>query len=249
MTELAQSPVAGDRTCTSMQARTCVLRLVALHCDDAAASASFSRSLSAEGIQVAVIDRARSMEFQAALLLVTRSLADQLAQLRELRHQWPTLPLLVVCPGVRELDQVLALEMGADDVLDAEWSAAVVAARLRAHWRRAARSGAALPQQDELRFGSLYLQLRTRRVTRDDHPISLTEGEFEVLWMLACHAGSALSRREILQRVRGLDDCPTDRSIDSRIYRIRHKLGDSDPTRPCIRTVRNRGYLFSAVGW
>ena len=60
----------------------------------------------------------------------------------------------------------------------------------------------------------------------EDRELPLSEGEFEVLWLLASHAGRALSRREILQRVRGLDDHPTDRSIDSRVYRIRAKLGD-----------------------
>jgi len=222
-----------------------VQRRVALHADDASASNALADALAAEGVQVMT----DLPEPQAVLMLVTRGLAEQLATLRELRQQWPVLPLLVACRGLRELDQVLALEMGADDVLDANWSAAVVAARLRAQWRRAARNGAPALMHDELSFGALRLQLRERLVTRNDLPIPLTEGEFEVLWLLACHAGSALSRRDILRRVRGLDDSPLDRSIDSRVYRIRHKLGDSDPARPCIRTVRNRGYLFSPVGW
>jgi two-component system, OmpR family, response regulator RstA len=222
---------------------------VALFSDDAPAATAWGQALGVEGVQAVAGERDAPADVQALLLLVTHGLADQLARLRELRRQAALLPLLVACRGLRELDQVLALEMGADDVLDADWSAPVVAARLRAQWRRAAQAGAAPTADDELAFGGLHLQLRARRVTRDARAVPLTEGEFEVLWLLASHAGSALSRREILRRVRGLDDSPTDRSIDSRVYRIRHKLGDSDPTCPCIRTVRNRGYLFSPVGW
>mgnify|MGYP003891888327 CR=1 FL=1 len=54
--------------------------------------------------------------------------------------------------------------------------------------------------------------------------VTVTEGEFAVLWLLASHAGNTLPRREILRHVRGLDDHPMDRSIDSRIYRIRAKF-------------------------
>jgi DNA-binding response OmpR family regulator len=222
---------------------------VALFSDDAPAAAAWGAMLGAENVHAVVGARDAPTDVQALLLLVTRSLAEQLSRLRELRQHAPLLPLLVACRALRELDQVLALEMGADDVLDADWSAPVVAARLRAQWRHAARTGAAPAGSDELAFGGLRLRLRERRVTRDERAVPLTEGEFEVLWLLASHAGSALSRRDILRRVRGLDDHPLDRSIDSRVYRIRHKLGDSDPTRPCIRTVRNRGYLFSPVGW
>ena len=79
--------------------------------------------------------------------------------------------------------------------------------------------------------------------------VPLSEGEFEVLWLLATHAGQTLSRRELLRRVRGLDDHPMDRSIDNRVYRIRAKLGDEVQPAQRIRTVRNRGYVFCPTGW
>ena len=93
------------------------------------------------------------------------------------------------------------------------------------------------------------LALDSRLVTLAGRAVPLTEGEFEVLWLLASHAGKTLSRHDILKRVRGLDDHPTDRSIDSRVYRIRAKLGDRDRAAPRIRTVRHHGYLFSTADW
>lgn len=225
-------------------------RRVLLVGDDEALLAALQPALADEGLEVrplAAPDQGREGgSAHALLLIVAHGLAPQLGRLREWRRWAPTLPLVVSCRGLRELDQVLALETGADDVVDAAWSAAVIAARLRALWRRPRVATPALAASDELRFGSLRLLRSERRVLQADQVVPLTEGEFEVLWLLASHAGQALSRRDILKRVRGLDEEPLDRSIDSRVYRIRAKLGET-PVQHRIRTVRNRGYLFSAV--
>lgn len=225
------------------------VRCIALWSDDAAALPAWREALRGEGLH-AVDLNATHAEPEAIVLRLTHGLSEQLARLRDLRQQAPFAPLLVACGPLRDLDQVLALEMGADDVLDAGWGAAVLAARLRSLWRRTARAqGALASSADALRFGSLLIRLREREVVHAGQRVPLTEGEFEVLWLLASHAGAALSRRDILRRVRGLDDQPQDRSIDSRVYRIRAKLADTDSAHQRIRTVRNRGYLFSPAGW
>jgi DNA-binding response OmpR family regulator len=217
---------------------------VALHGDDSACALAWCEALRAEGIDIGA---ARADVPPRALVLYgEQRLPEQLAALRELRAREPALPLLVVCPGLRELDQILALEMGADDAIDACTGAAVVAARLRALWRR---GPDALMAADRLHFGRLSLWLRERRVQLGERPIALTECEFEVLWLLALQAGRAISRTELLERLRGLPYQRIDRSIDSRIYRIRAKLGDAAGTAQRIRTVRNCGYLFSPERW
>jgi two-component system, OmpR family, response regulator RstA len=231
-----------------------VLRCVGLWSDDPDALPGWRAALADEGLATALFDeRGAALDARckpdALVLRVTRSLSEHLARLRELRAQWPLIPVVVACRSQRELDHILALEMGADDVLDCECSAPVVAARLRALWRTATLAANAMPSVDELRFGSLLIQLRERRVTHQERVLALTEGEFEVLWLLASHPGSVLARRDILRQVRGLDDHLLDRSIDSRVYRIRAKLGDTGAAQSRIRTVRNRGYLFSPVGW
>ena len=79
--------------------------------------------------------------------------------------------------------------------------------------------------------------------------VPLTEGEFEVLWLLASQAGQPVSRADLLRRLRGLPYQRIDRSIDCRVYRIRGKLGDADGLSQHIRTVRNCGYLFVPSAW
>jgi len=219
------------------------LRRVAVHCTESGAAAAWCDALRSEGI-AADADRADGVAHARVLYCAPR-VAEHLGLLREWRARDALLPLVVVCPALRELDQVLALEMGADDAIDARTGAALVAARLRALWRRARGAPAAAPHQ--LAFGRLSLHLRERRVQLGASRIELTECEFEVLWLLALQAGRAVSRAELLKRLRGLPYQRIDRSIDCRVYRLRAKLGDVAAQR--IRTVRNCGYLFSPTRW
>lgn len=214
--------------------------------DDESAALGWCHALRAEGLAVE-LGAEPAVAAQALVLHCTQRLPERLGTLRELRAAEPLCPLLVVCQSLRELDQVLALEMGADDAVDARTSAPVVAARLRALWRRA--SPPADGTRDRLDFGRLSLRLRERSVRLGGERIGLTECEFEVLWLLAAQAGHAVSRAELLERLRGLPYQRIDRSIDCRVYRIRAKLRDASGPAQHIRTVRNCGYLFSPARW
>jgi DNA-binding response OmpR family regulator len=226
---------------------TAALPRVAVH--GGAGAAAWCEALGAEGL--AVEPEGPPQEAQAVVLFCAQRVANHLSVVRQMRERWPKQALLVVCPELRELEQVLALEMGADDVIDAGVGAAVVAARLRSLWRRC--GGGVDTAPEHLFFGRLSLHLRERRVQLGAERIALTECEFEVLWLLATQAGRAVSRTELLDRLRGLPYQRIDRSIDCRIYRLRAKLEQADGkagnSTQHIRTVRNCGYLFSPAPW
>jgi two-component system, OmpR family, response regulator RstA len=231
--------------------------LVWVAADDAPAARRWCEALEAEGLRAhtralggneADGDEADGGDGAQALVLhCSQRLPERLGRLRELRAWDGQRPLMVVAAELRDIDQVLALEMGADDVIDARVSAPVVAARLRALWRRGAGPAASTP--DHLAFGRLSLHLRERRVQLGAERVEMTECEFEVLWLLALNAGRAVSRAEMLERLRGLPYQRIDRSIDCRVYRIRAKLRDGEGATQHIRTVRNCGYLFSPARW
>jgi two-component system response regulator ParR len=229
-------------------------RSVQVLCDDTAAAAPWVGALVAEGLSArcAALDgatRGSDAAPDAWVLHLTRGLPAQLARLRELRGAAPQTPLLTVCQGLRDLDHVLALEMGADDVLDAALGAPVVAARLRALWRRCRERPEQVEQPEQLCFGNLQLLRRERRAVLRQRAMPLTEGEFELLWLLALRAGHVVQRTDLVPHLRGLEYQRADRSIDCCVYRLRAKLGDADPVARRIRTVRNRGYLFSPLAW
>ena len=101
----------------------------------------------------------------------------------------------------------------------------------------------------QLAFGSFRISQATRSAHLGAEAIDLTTAEFDLLWLLARHAGSILSRDDLLQQLRGIGFDGLDRSIDARISRLRRKLGD-DPENPTrIKTVRGKGYLFSRHDW
>jgi DNA-binding response OmpR family regulator len=230
-------------------------RCIEVLCDDPAAAVAWQRSLVAEGLDVRLRALAGALGAEGGLaaadarvLYFARAATERLGLVRIWRAADPVRPLVTVCHALRDLDHVLALELGADDVLDAGLAPPVAAARLRALWRREqARQPAAEPEQ--LRFGALSVSLPQRAVRIGEQRVDLTEAEFEVLWLLATRAGRPVPRAELLKRTRGLDYDRRDRSIDCRVYRIRHKLGDTRGDQQRIRTVRNCGYLLSPTGW
>ncbi|MCK0713534.1 response regulator [Chromohalobacter sarecensis] len=167
---------------------------------------------------------------------------DGLSICRRVRGQYAG-PILMLTARTDDMDQVLGLEMGADDYVPKPVQPRVLLARMRALLRRAdaldAASGAT-----RLNFGDLLIDSATREAWLNDERIDLTSAEFDLLWLLAGNAGHVLTREEIFSQLRGIKYDGQDRSIDVRVSRIRPKIGD-DPNQPHrIKTVRSKGYLF-----
>lgn len=245
---------SAQQSVSSLRYQVVEARSVAFWSDDLSVASALSQSLESENIRLQVLatsslraddDSQVLGRYSAHLLHMQSSVAGQLHRLRELRRQVPLSPLLVLCEGMRDLDQVLVLEMGADDVVSADAAPHLLAARLRASWRRLAGEVRDGETTNELHFSGLTLHLSSRSVRHGDAQVLLTDGEFDVLWLLASRAGTPVSRQELLQRIRGLDFEPFDRSIDSRICRIREKMRAVGIADQRIRTVRGRGYVFA----
>lgn len=168
--------------------------------------------------------------------------SDGLTVCREVRQHYHN-PILMLTARTDDMDQVLGLEMGADDYVAKPVQPRVLLARIRALLRRSD-----IVPVDEvaqrLEFGDLVIDNGGRSVTLNDELIDFTSAEYDLLWLLASNAGRILSREDIFERLRGIEYDGQDRSIDVRISRIRPKIGD-DPENPKrIKTVRSKGYLF-----
>lgn len=145
-----------------------------------------------------------------------------------------------------ELDQVLGLDMGADDYLLKSMSDRLMLARVSALLRRVVKPNEPEPTDDDnrLTFGDLVIDHHMREAFLKGHLVDLTSAEFDLLWLLASHAGEVLSREAIFRELRGIEYDGQDRSVDVRVSRIRPKVGD-DPIHPRrIKTIRSKGYLF-----
>ena len=145
-------------------------------------------------------------------------------------------------------DQVLGLEMGADDYVTKPCDPRVLLARVRTLLRR---SSLAEPHvaSDRILMGNLCIDLSERTVTWRGDIIELSSGEYNLLVVLARHAGEVLSRDQILQRLRGIEFNGTDRSVDVAISKLRRKFDDDAGEARKIKTVWGKGYLFSRSEW
>ncbi len=172
--------------------------------------------------------------------------SDGLTVCREVRPYFNN-PILMLTARTDDMDQVLGLEMGADDYVAKPAQPRVLLARIRALLRRTESAMAEeIPQR--LEFGELIIDNGGRSVSVNGKFVDFTSAEYDLLWLLASNAGKILSREDIFERLRGIEYDGQDRSIDVRISRIRPKIGD-DPENPKrIKTVRSKGYLFVKEG-
>ena len=168
--------------------------------------------------------------------------ADGLTICREVRPHYHQ-PILMLTARTEDMDQVLGLEMGADDYVAKPVQPRVLLARIRALLRRTDKT----PEDEvaqRIEFDDLVIDNGGRSVTLNGELVDFTSAEYDLLWLLASNAGRILSREDIFERLRGIEYDGQDRSIDVRISRIRPKIGD-DPENPKrIKTVRSKGYLF-----
>lgn len=148
-------------------------------------------------------------------------------------------PVLILTGNRAEADRIVALEIGADDFLLKPTSGRELVARIRAHLRRAGAGG------DVAATAEWRLNVGERRLTRPDGTdVPLTAAEFDLVAVLAEHAGRTLDRDELTQRVLGRPWRPDDRALDNLVLHVRQKLGPG--CERTIATVRNRGYVFTA---
>ncbi len=138
-----------------------------------------------------------------------------------------------------ETDKIVGLSVGADDYVTKPFSPRELVARVKAALRRL-RDAAGPSGATTFAFRRVRIDTGSRQVWVDGEPVDLTPTEFDLLAVLAEHAGIVLSREQILQQVWGYDFYGEDRVVDVHIGHIRQKLGDGD----FIATVRGVGYRF-----
>ncbi|REG82983.1 response regulator [Marinomonas pollencensis] len=192
----------------------------------------------------------RIVEEQPSLVILDLMLpgADGFTICRTVRNDYKG-PILMLTARSDDVDQILGLEIGADDYVSKPAKPRVLLARVQSLLRRSTQdvdpSAAGQNKTEQtLTFGPLVIDNSRREAWLASDEIELTSAEFDLLWLLASNAGRILSREEIFGELRGIEYDGQDRSVDVRISRIRSKIGD-DPIHPRrIKTIRSKGYLF-----
>ncbi|CAN5788523.1 response regulator transcription factor [soil metagenome] len=169
---------------------------------------------------------------------------DGLEVCRTLRRNLP-IPIIMLTALGEESDQVLGLDLGADDYITKPFSPRELTARVKAVLRRVASPGPGVEPglTEPLRAGDIIIDLAAREVRLRDVPVSLTAREYELLAFLVTHPVKAFTREELLERVWGYVYGDTS-TVTVHVRRLRGKLEDESGTPRHIQTVWGVGYRF-----
>ncbi len=162
---------------------------------------------------------------------------DGISVCRTLRDRGVRTPILMLTARAEVGERILGLDAGADDYLTKPFDLGELLARVRALGRRA---GA----PTTLRLGPLVIDVAARKVTIDGKGVDLTARELALLSYLVQHAGRAVSRTELLQKVWNTSFDPGSNVVEVHIRNLRDKLGDHGKL---VETVRGVGYRAAAA--
>jgi len=156
-------------------------------------------------------------------------------------------PILMLTASADPFDQVVGLEIGADDFVQKPVEPRILLARIRARLRSKVASQTpkdnSVPSAD-LVYNQLTVKPSARQVLVGQHQVELSGPEYDVLLCLVENTGEIQDRDALFRAIRGIDYDGKSRMIDIIISQIRHKLNQFNYANQHIKTVRNRGYLF-----
>lgn len=162
---------------------------------------------------------------------------------RQIRKE-SDVPILMVTAKDSEADKVLGLELGADDYITKPFSTRELLARVRAHLRRAGRTGTFATTNEVLRGGRIELDVDAHETRVEGAVVAMRRKEFELLEALMRRKNRLATREVLIDEVWGPSYFGDTKTLDVHIKRLRSKL-EADPSRPSqIVTVRGLGYKF-----
>lgn len=151
-------------------------------------------------------------------------------------------PIIALTARADEVDKLLGLELGADDYITKPFSSRELIARIKAVLRRSRPA----EQSNTISFLNLLMKPDRQEVLIGDAPLTLTATEFKILLLLAENPGQVFSRLHILERVFGDMYEGYERTIDTHISNLRHKIDAAQTSKVSIKTVYGIGYKLAA---
>lgn len=173
---------------------------------------------------------------------------DGIELCRQIREK-NNVPILILSARGSDTDKVLGLGFGADDYMTKPFSLTELLARIKSNLRRVESMVGASPKQSEdediLHLGTIIIDKKGYKVTKEGKEVSLSAKELELLFFLSKHRNQVFSKIQLLDAVWGYSTYGDESTITVYIRRIREKL-EVDPSNPMyIKTVWGIGYKFS----
>ncbi|HJG49697.1 response regulator transcription factor [Limosilactobacillus ingluviei] len=166
----------------------------------------------------------------------------------DIRRVSPTVPIIMLTARDSESDQVLGLEMGADDYVTKPFSPITLIARIKALYRRAqlgqiTQRASKVASDFDVQTAHFKMNVKTREAFLNDKQIhDLTPKEFDLLKALASKPKQVFTREQLLQLVWNYEFYGDERTVDAHIKKLRQKMEKVGPK--VIQTVWGVGYKF-----
>lgn len=154
-------------------------------------------------------------------------------------------PIIVLSARSNEADKVEALDLGANDYITKPFGTDELLARVRATLRTARFQGAGTGIRQEFKLGDMKISYDARRVTIGEEEIRLTQTEYNIVELLAVHAGKVLTYAEIIKKVWGYSDSGSVKKLQVNMANIRKKFGETPGEYRYIRNELGVGYRMN----
>ena len=193
--------------------------------------------------------KALTGDYDLILLDLMLPKRDGFSVCREVRKTLAT-PIIMVTAKEELDDKLLGFDIGADDYVTKPFSVKLLLARIKANIRRykgevVEKIGVEVGNEDKIIIRELEIDNKNYRVSKNGKDIELSNKEYELLYLLASHAGEVFEREELLGKVWGYDGYYGGiRTVDVAMSRLRAKI-EKVPAEPeYIRTKRSKGYYI-----
>ena len=192
-----------------------------------------------DGLQA--LDCVTSREVHLIIIDVMMPQLDGIATMTRLREK-SNVPVILLTAKSEDTDKILGLNVGADDYVTKPFNPVEVLARVKSQLRRYLQLGGGTVRPTALRLGGVALDDRTKEVTLDGEPVSLTPREYEILRLLMQNPGTVFSPKRIYRTVWGEEPFGVENAVAVHIRHLREKLeiNPSDPR--YIKVVWGQGY-------
>ena len=188
------------------------------------------------------LEKLRREDVQLVLLDVMMPEMDGISALARIREE-SNVPVILLTAKSEDTDKILGLNLGADDYVTKPFNPVELLARVRSQLRRYLQLGGS-QKQDSLRMGGVELDDRSKQVSVDGEPVSLTPTEYDILKLLLQNPGRVFQPRELYRRVWNDEPYGAESTVAVHIRHLREKI-EITPAEPrYIKAVWGQGYKF-----
>ena len=159
-------------------------------------------------------------------------------------EKFSSIPIIFLTAKSGEADEIIGLELGANDYIQKPISPKKLIARVKSNLRKKDISTEEKTLPKQLKIGPLFINRETYTIKINGEKKIFPRKEFELLYFLANHPGHVFSREALLKDIWGADVYVVDRTVDVHIRKVREKL---DEHADLIETVKGVGYKFKSL--